>query len=688
MSEVPLPGASPPRKPGAATPSTPVAERGREQQSPTGGNTHTHTSQHTPTLQQSQLGGRLQEYWQQWRDTLPDSQIYHNVRAGVRWKFKEHPTLSTTPIFQQSRADQKELLVEAAQQLLDKGAVEVLSKEQQNTPGFYSHLFLRPKPTGEYRPIIDLSRLNNHIVCPHFKMETVQSIRQSLQPGEWCTQIDIKDAYLHIPVQHRFRKYLRFTVEGVVYQFKTLPFGLNVAPRIFTQVLKPVLGHLRRQGIRVHGYLDDWIIRGSHPGQTKRFTDTTIKLLTDLGWLISWDKCSLTPSQEFTFLGLRFNTGAGTVAPGRKGLDDLHTAIKGLKSGTRITARTLSSILGKAKHWAPFTRRGKLQLRRSQEWLKRRWTQSLTNWESMVQVDNQLIKQLHWWTLPGNTLPGVPLHPPTPTQELYTDACDTGWGAQLGTLSAKGTWARCSRDLHINRLELKAVHQACLQFREHLTHKVTRVHIDNTTAVAYIRKEGGTRSSALTKDARKLLTWCDRNKVTLVPVHIAGVRNVEADRLSRAGQLLSSEWSITREEFRRIQSHLGTPTLDLFAMADNRVVTKFFSPVPHPEAEAVDALNQEWPSHELLYAYPPTALVPLVLQKVRQSRALSLILVTSTTSTKAWHADLRDLSKQTPLPVARQPGTLWQIPSGGTQRHLHPHPELFNLGAWLIASPQ
>ena len=610
------------------------------------------------------------------------------MRAGVRWKFKEHPTLTSKPIFQQSREDQKELLVSAAQQLLDKGAVEVLSEEQQNTPGFYSHLFLRPKPTGEYRPIIDLSKLNKHIVCPHFKMETVQSIRQSLQPGEWCTQIDIKDAYLHIPVQHRFRKYLRFTVEGVVYQFKTLPFGLNVAPRIFTQVLKPVLGHLRRQSIRVHAYLDDWIIRGTHPGQTKQFSDTVLKLLVDLGWIISWDKCSLTPSQEFVFLGLRFNTKSGTVAPGPKGLDDLNRAIKSLKPGSWTTARAISSILGKAKHWAPFTRRGKLHLRKSQEWLKQRWTQHLTNWEAAVQIDATLLKQLHWWKLPGNTHPGVPLHPPAPTQEMFTDACDSGWGAQLGTLSAKGTWPLCTRGLHINRLELKAVYQACLEFKEHLSSKVTRVHIDNTTAVAYIRKEGGTRSHALTKDARKLLNWCDRNKITLIPVHIAGVRNVEADRLSRAGQLLSSEWSITKEEFHHIRAHLGTPSLDLFAMANNTVVARFFSPVPHPAAEAVDALNQNWPRNELLYGYPPTALVPQVLQRVRQSRDLRIILVTSTATTKAWHADLLDLAVQAPLPVARTSGTLWQIPSGGTDRQFHPHPELFNLGAWLIASPR
>ena len=145
-------------------------------------------------------------------------------------------------------------------------------------------------------------------------METVQSIRQSLQPGEWCTQIDIKDAYLHIPVQRKFRKYLRFAVDGVVYEFKTLPFGLNVSPRIFTQVLKPVLGHLRRQGILVHGYLDDWIIRGSQPGITERSTNSLLQLLTDMGWVINLGQVLPNTLPELHLFGLLFtfrNTAPG-----------------------------------------------------------------------------------------------------------------------------------------------------------------------------------------------------------------------------------------------------------------------------------------------------------------------------------------------------------------------------------------
>ena len=361
--------------------------------------------------------------------------------------------------------------------------------------------------------------------------------------------------------------------------------------------------------------------------------------------------------------------------------------IRSIKPGSRLTARTLLSVLGKVKHWAPYTPRGRLQLRKSQEWLKRNWNQSQDSWEFVVTVDQTLVKQLHWWTLPGNTSRGVPLHAQKPTQDLFTDASNEGWGAHLGESSASGMWGSGTRTHHINRLELQAVHQACIAFQDQLRGTVTRVHIDNTTAVAYIRKEGGTCSHLLTRDTRKLLLWCDQNKVTLVPVHISGVRNVQADRLSRAGQLLSSEWSLTSSEFAKIQAHYGTPTLDLFAMAQNRVVPRFFSPVPHPEALAVDALSRDWPRDELLYAFPPTVLVQALLQKLRQEPGLTLILVASTAPTKPWYADLQDMALQDPLPVARSPHTLWQVPPGEQERQYHSQPELYQLGAWLIKSP-
>ena len=62
-------------------------------------------------------------------------------------------------------------------------------------------------------------------------METLFSIIAALQPQEWITKIDLKDAYHHIMVHINIRKYFQFIVAGIVYQFRVLPFGLSTAPR-------------------------------------------------------------------------------------------------------------------------------------------------------------------------------------------------------------------------------------------------------------------------------------------------------------------------------------------------------------------------------------------------------------------------------------------------------------------------
>ena len=71
-------------------------------------------------------------------------------------------------------------------------------------------LFLIPKPHQRWRPVIDLSRLDTFLLVERFKMETPESIRASLIPGEWVSSIDLSDTYLHIPIHQNSRKYLRF----------------------------------------------------------------------------------------------------------------------------------------------------------------------------------------------------------------------------------------------------------------------------------------------------------------------------------------------------------------------------------------------------------------------------------------------------------------------------------------------
>ena len=49
--------------------------------------------------------------------------------------------------------------------------------------------------------MIDLSRLNRHVITPHFKMEMLDSVCLSLKKHDWAISLDLTDAYFHIPIR-------------------------------------------------------------------------------------------------------------------------------------------------------------------------------------------------------------------------------------------------------------------------------------------------------------------------------------------------------------------------------------------------------------------------------------------------------------------------------------------------------
>ena len=70
------------------------------------------------------------------------------------------------------------------------------------------------------------------------------------------------------------------------------------------------------------------------------------------------------------------------------------------------------------------------------------------------------------------------------------------------------------------------------------------VFADNTTALAYLKHQGGTRSAVLNQTAQDLLRWAELHSVTRFPQFIMGHNNVLADALSRPNQIMGSEWTL------------------------------------------------------------------------------------------------------------------------------------------------
>ena len=209
--------------------------------------------------------------------------------------------------------DRNLLLQEEVHTLLQKGAVDLVNPPL--TPGFYSRLFLVPKKNGKMRPVIDHSVLNQHLIVPLFKMETNRSIRGSIHLGMWTTSLDLTDAYFHIPIFPKFRKFLRFVWEDRVYAFKMMPVGLSTAPLVFTKIFQTVIAHLHIQSIFIHSYLDDSLLKNMSQFLLRDHTHFVIGLLLKLGFIISWNKSELVLSQDFIFLGEHYRTDLRLVFP-------------------------------------------------------------------------------------------------------------------------------------------------------------------------------------------------------------------------------------------------------------------------------------------------------------------------------------------------------------------------------------
>ena len=195
-------------------------------------------------------------------------------------------------------------LTAAVADLQTKGAIELVSSE----PGFYSRLFVTPKVTGGWRPVIDLSRLNRFIRLSPFRMETAQSVLQSLRPGDWMVSLDLQDAYLQVPVHPDSRSYLRFCIGPHTYQFRALCFGLSSTPQVFTRVMAPVSSIMNRHGFRILRYLNDWLVLGSSREEIVRARDFLLSLCDEFSVLVNLAKISLNPTQTIDYLGMSFQS--------------------------------------------------------------------------------------------------------------------------------------------------------------------------------------------------------------------------------------------------------------------------------------------------------------------------------------------------------------------------------------------
>ena len=95
-----------------------------------------------------------------------------------------------------------------------------------------------------------------------------------------------------------------------------------------------------------------------------------------------------------------------------------------------------------------------------------------------------------------------------------------------------------------------------------------QVFTDNTTALAYVKNMGETKSKECNQVAKQIWEWAESKRVWLAVDHVTGILNTLADYKSRhfADNL---EWELSDEIFSTVCERFGLPKIDLFASRQN-----------------------------------------------------------------------------------------------------------------------
>ena len=159
--------------------------------------------------------------------------------------------------------------------------------------------------------------------------------------------------------------------------------------------------------------------------------------------------------------------------------------------------------------------------------------------------------------------------------------------------------------------------------------------LDNTTAIAYINHMGGTHSKVCQQISMKIWQWAEAHSIWISAAHIPGVKNLDADKLSRKKDD-NKEWSITSDMLNAITDVLGLPNIDLFASRTNKKLNVFVSWNPDPDSLAIDSFTLNW-SNYFPYCFPPFSKIGDTIRKLREDYVMDAILIVPLWSTQSWY---------------------------------------------------
>ncbi|KAM9985694.1 hypothetical protein ACTFIZ_012356 [Dictyostelium cf. discoideum] len=410
------------------------------------------------------VGGRLFHHKQVWKELgLPNfcQEVVNGLKVHLLPTFKPMPNPIPISIPEGPKSD---CITKEVQDLLADDAIEQVLPNRYSKRVFYSNVFTVPKPgTNLHRPVLDLKRLNTYINNQSFKMEGIKNLPSMVKQGYYMVKLDIKKAYLHVLVDPQYRDLFRFVWQGAHYRWKTIPFGLSTAPRIFTMLLRPVLRMLRDINVSVIAYLDDLLIVGSTKEECLSNLKKTMELLVKLGFKLNLEKSVLEPTQSITFLGLQIDSLSMKLLVPKEKKKSVIKEIRNFLKLDCCSPRKLAGLKGKLIALKDAVIPFRLYTRRTNKFHSQCLTLANGYWDQSFPIPQEVKLEISHWLTVLNQWNGKEISLfPSYDYVLTTDASESGAGATLkkGNKVIKTwsfQWSSTQSKMSSNRREMLAL---------------------------------------------------------------------------------------------------------------------------------------------------------------------------------------------------------------------------------------
>lgn len=187
---------------------------------------------------------------------------------------------------------------------------------------YNSPIILVPKKSlnGEpkYRLCIDYRAVNKNLIPDKFPLARMDDILDNLGNAKHFSVIDLSSGFHQIPIHPDSRHITAFSSETGAYQWKVLPFGLNIAPNSFSRMMNIAFSGLPLSTCFL--YIDDIIVIGRSVSDHFQNLNTVFKTCRKFNLKINPEKCKFL-KPEVTYLGhLCTNQG---LLPGKHKLASL-----------------------------------------------------------------------------------------------------------------------------------------------------------------------------------------------------------------------------------------------------------------------------------------------------------------------------------------------------------------------------